>query len=92
MPTFIKRWVIDFLMNRQQRVKLARDCMSEWIDIPSGAPQGTKLGPWLFIIMINDPHIMSDGNTSMMLRYLKLFTSTHPVKFKIQSIVFKIGL
>ena len=22
MPTFIKRWVIDFLMNRQQRVKL----------------------------------------------------------------------
>ena len=54
MPTFIKRWVIDFLMNRQQRVKLARDCMSEWIDIPSGVPQGTKLGPWLFILMIND--------------------------------------
>ena len=97
MPTFIKRWVIDFLMNRQQRVKLARDCMSEWIDIPSGVSQGTKLGPWLFILMINDlrpppPHIMSDRNTSMMLRYLKLFTSTHPVKFKIQSIVFNIGL
>ena len=54
MPTFIKRWVIDFLMNRQQRVKLARDCMSEWIDIPSGVPQGTKLGPWLLILMIND--------------------------------------
>ena len=54
MPTFIKRWVIDFLINRQQRVKLARDCMSEWIDIPSCVPQGTKLGPWLFIRMIND--------------------------------------
>ncbi len=96
MPSFIKRWVIDFLMNRQQRVKLARDCMSKWIDIPFGVPQGTKLGPWLFILIINDlqyvSYIMSDGNTSMILRYLKLFTSTHPVIFKIRSIVFKIGL
>ena len=44
MPLFIKRWVINFLIRRQ--VKLA--------DILSGVPQGTKLRPWLFLLMIND--------------------------------------
>ena len=39
-------WVIDFLKNRQQRVKLERECMSEWRNTPAGIPQGTKLGPW----------------------------------------------
>ena len=47
-------WIIDFLKNRKQRVKLGQDCKSEWGDIPAGVPQGTKLGPWLFIVMIDD--------------------------------------
>ena len=45
MPLFVKRWVINFLINRQ-KVKLA--------DILSGVPQGTKLGPWLFLLMIKN--------------------------------------
>ena len=54
MPLYVKRWVIDFLMFRQQRVKLLDDCFSDWSDVRSGVPQGTKLGPWLFILMINN--------------------------------------
>ena len=44
----------DFLTSRKQRVKLGHDCFSEWGAVPAGVPQGTKLGPWLFIIMINE--------------------------------------
>ena len=54
LPPWVIHWIKSFLTNRQQRVKLSQDCFSEWGAIPAGVPQGTKLGPWLFAIMIND--------------------------------------
>ena len=54
IPRTVKLWILDFLTGREQRVKLGQDCHSEWGKIPAGVPQGTKLDPWLFCIMIND--------------------------------------
>jgi hypothetical protein len=54
LPSSIINWIADFLSNRYQRVKLSEDCFSQWGSVQSGVPQGTKLGPWLFAVMIND--------------------------------------
>ena len=50
----IANWIIDFLINWKQKVKLNNGCFSDWSNVRSGVPQGTKLGPWLYILMIND--------------------------------------
>jgi hypothetical protein len=47
-------WIVDFLRARSQRLKLHSDSFSDWKPINDGVPQGTKLGPWLFLRMIND--------------------------------------
>ena len=46
-------WIQNFLSNRKQRVSV-RGTYSDWTNVLSGVPQGSVLGPTLFIIYVND--------------------------------------
>ena len=43
----------SFLSSRKQRVVLG-EVNSEWVEVDSGVPHGSQIGPLLFIVYIND--------------------------------------
>ena len=66
-------WIAEFLNNRQQRVRV-NDEYSDFKTVLSGVPQGSVLGPTLFLLYVSQIPSLLKNFTSLFADDTKIFT------------------
>ena len=69
-------WIKSFLSGRKQCVRINNEC-SSWISVLSGIPQGSVLGPILFVLFINDLPDVVNSCIQLFADDAKIFDSVH---------------
>ena len=58
------KWFSNYLLHKKQRVVIP-GASSDWSSVTVCAPQGSILGPFLFLIFINDRVVDLDTNVRL---------------------------
>ncbi len=53
VPIILLRWVGSFLGDIRQRTRIGQE-VSDCLHLNGSVPQGSELGPFLYVVMIND--------------------------------------
>ena len=72
----VLRWIQSFLHGRRQRVAV-EGSHSGWVEVSSGIPQGSVLGPVLFLIFINDLPGVVESTARLFADDTKLYRELH---------------
>ena len=59
------RWFMNYLFDRKQKV-IYNNHYSEWKSLTAGVPQGSILGPILFLVYVNDIHNANPDSTNIL--------------------------
>lgn len=74
-PTILLSWILTYLQKRTQKVSF-KDILSNNINVNSGVPQGSHLGPLLFVLYLNDlPSVIRRSKILMFADDVKLYSN-----------------